>query len=137
LFLQQSDREARKIVVENGGRHPCGPNTLLYLPRSKGDRGLLSVEMEYKARMSKVKDEVRLYCNEVPAMKMVREFEERAEEMGRRSMVKEAFRFAEELAIGLEFDLEHPRSVKTEVRKCQDEKVEEEEIRNFSGLRKL
>ena len=60
-------------------------------------------------------------------MKTVRQFEERAEEMGRRSMVKEAFRFAEEL--GLELDLEHPRSVKTEVRKCQDEKVEEE-VRN-------
>ena len=81
--------------------------------------------MEYKA--TKVKDAVRLYCNEDPAMKMVREFEERAEEMGRRSMVKEAFRFAEEL--GLELDLEHPRSVKTEVRKCQDEKLEEE-VRN-------
>ena len=81
--------------------------------------------MEYKAR--KAKGAVRLYCNEDPAMKMVREFEERAEEMGRRSMVKEAFRFAEEL--GLELDLEHPPSVKTEVRKCQDEKVEEE-VRN-------
>jgi len=42
-------------------------------------------------------------------------------------MVKEAFRFAEEL--GLELDLEHPCSVKTEVRKCQDEKLEEE-VRN-------
>ena len=40
---------------------------------------------------------------------------------------KEAFRFAEEL--GLELDLEHPRSVKTEARKCQDEKVEED-VRN-------
>ena len=78
--------------------------------------------MEYKA--AKVKGAVRLYCNEDPAMKMVREFEE---EMGRRSMVKEALRFAEEL--GLELDLEHPRSVKTEVWKCQDEKLEEE-VRN-------
>ena len=39
-------------------------------------------------------------------MKMVREFEERGEELGWRSMVKEAFRFAEEL--GLELDLELP-----------------------------
>jgi len=49
-------------------------------------------------------------------MEMVREFEERADEMGRMSMVKEAFRFAEEL--GLELNLEHPRSVTTDVRKC-------------------
>ena len=53
--------------------------------------------MEYKA--TKVKDVVKLYCNEDPAMEMVREFEERAEEMERRSMVKEAFRFAEELGL--------------------------------------
>ena len=48
---------------------------------------------------------------------MVREFEERAEEMGRRSVVKEAFRFVEEL--GVELNLEHPCTVKTELRKCQ------------------
>ena len=70
--------------------------------------------MEDKA--TKVKDAVRLYCNEDPAMKMVREFEERAEEMERRPMAEEAFRFAEEL--GLELDLQHSRSIKTEVRKC-------------------
>ena len=38
---------------------------------------------------------------------MVREFDEREEEMGRRSVVKEASRFAEEL--GVELHLEHPR----------------------------
>ena len=72
--------------------------------------------MEYKA--TKIKSVVRLYCNEDPAIQMVREFEERAEEMGRRSMVKDVFRFAEEL--GIELNLEHPRTVKTELRKCQN-----------------
>ena len=67
--------------------------------------------MEYKA--TKIKSAVRLYCNEDPAIQKVREFEERAEEMGRRSMVKDAFRFAEEQA-------------KTELRKCQIERLEEE-----------
>jgi len=61
---------------------------------------------EAYVRLTKVKGAVRLYCNEDPAMKMVREFEEQAEELGQRSMVKEAFRFAEEL--GLELDLELP-----------------------------
>ena len=81
--------------------------------------------MEYKA--AKIKSAVRLYCNEDPAIQMVREFEERAEEMGRRSMVKDAFRFAEEL--GIELNLEHPQTVKTELRKCQVERLEEE-VRN-------
>ena len=44
------------------------------------------MEMEYKA--TKIKGAVRLYCNGDPAIQMVREFEEREEEMGRRSMVK-------------------------------------------------
>lgn len=38
---------------------------------------------------------------------MVREFEERAEKMGRRPMFKESLRFAE--ALGVELNLEHPR----------------------------
>ena len=122
MDIQEIDRKARKNVIENGGKHPCGSNAIFYLPRDKGGRGLRSVEMEYKAM--KIKSAVRLYCNEDPAIQMVREFEERAEEMGRRSMVKAAFRFAEEL--GIELNLEHPRTVKTELRKCQIERLEEE-----------
>ena len=30
--LQQLDRETRKIIVENGGKHPLGSKALLYLP---------------------------------------------------------------------------------------------------------
>ena len=122
MDIQEIDRKARKIVIENGGRHPCGSNAIFYLPRDKGGRGLRSVEMEYKA--TKIKSAVRLYYNEDPAIQMVREFEERAEEMGRRSMVKDAFRLAEEL--GIELNLEHLRTVKTELRKCQIERLEEE-----------
>ena len=63
-------------------------------------------------------------------MKMVREFVEcERRRWGRTSMAKEAFKFAEEFGLELKLDLQHPRSVKTEVRKCQDEKVEEE-VRN-------
>ena len=43
--------------------------------------------------------------------------------MGRRSMVKDAFRFAGEL--GIELNLKRPRTVKTELRKCQIERQEE------------
>ena len=60
---------------------------------------------EHKA--TKINGAVRLYCNGDPAIQMVREFEEREEEMGRRSVVKEASGFAEEL--GVELHLEHPR----------------------------
>ena len=51
--LQRLDRESRKIMVENGGKHPVGTNDLLYLPRKVGGRGLKSIEVEYK--LTKVK----------------------------------------------------------------------------------
>ena len=85
--LRQVDRDARKIVTEGGGKHPCGTTSLLYLPRDKGGRGLRSVETEYKEK--KVKAAVKLYQNRDPAMKMVREFEEQAESKGYQSMTRE------------------------------------------------
>ena len=42
------DREARKIVVGNGGKHPSGSTAILYMSREKGGRGLRSIEEEYK-----------------------------------------------------------------------------------------
>ncbi|PFX21126.1 hypothetical protein AWC38_SpisGene14404 [Stylophora pistillata] len=113
MELKQIDREAREIVVESGDRHSCSSNALLYMPRSKGGRGLRSVEMEYKA--TKIKGAVRLHGNEDRALGMVREFEEQAARMGRRSIFKEAAKCAEEL--GLELDLEHAQGIKKEVRR--------------------
>ena len=36
MDIQEIDRKARKIVIENGVRHPCGSNAIFYLPRDKG-----------------------------------------------------------------------------------------------------
>ena len=47
--LQRIDREMRKIVVEQGGKHPLGSTALCHLTRQSGGRGLRSVEAEYKA----------------------------------------------------------------------------------------
>ena len=125
MGIKQIDREACKIVVESGGRHPCSSILLLYVPRSEGGRGLRSVEMEYKA--TKIKGAVRLHGNEDPSLGMVPEFEEQAARTWRRSIFKEAAKFAEEF--WLELDLEHVQKIKMEVRKCQIEKLEDE-IRN-------
>ena len=79
----------------------------LYIPRSSGGRGLKSVESEYK--LIKIKAAVKLCANTDPTLKLVREFEERAVEKGRRSMLKDASGFAREL--GIELELEHPEPV--------------------------
>ena len=97
--LQQLDRETRKIMVENGGKHPLGSKALLYLPRKVGGRGLKSVENDYK--LTKIKTAVNLYQNQDPTMKVVREFEERATETGHHSLIKDAVKYAKELDLDL------------------------------------
>ena len=63
--------------------------------------------MEYK--VTKVKAAIRMYENQDPAMKMVREFDERAESFGHKSIVKDAAKFAAEL--GVDLHLKHPEPV--------------------------
>ena len=63
--------------------------------REKGGRGLRSIEEEYK--VTKIKAAVKLHGNDDPAMAMVREFEERAKELGHSSLVKEATKYLGDL----------------------------------------
>ena len=104
IKLKRLDREARKIVVENGGKHPTGSSAILYTSREKRGRGLQSIEEEYKE--TKIKAAVKLYRNSDPAIATVREFEERAEKLGNSSLLKEAARYTEEM--GLQSQLEYP-----------------------------
>ena len=132
--LRQVDRDARKLVTEGGGKHPCGTTSLLYLPRDKGGRGLRSVETECKE--TKVKAAVKLYQNRDPAMKMVREFEEQAESKGYQSMTKEAGEYAEEYGLKLQLNYPDPVCVteegevvpgdklKTRLRKLRESRME-------------
>ena len=100
--LQRLDRESRKIMVENGGKHPLGAGDLL--PRRVGDRGLKSIKAEYK--LTEVKAAVRLYNNLDPTMELVRQFEEKAQRTGRHSLIGDAQRFAGEL--GMKLELRYP-----------------------------
>ena len=132
--LKTIDREAGKIIVENGGKHPGGSTS----PREKGGRGLRAVETEYK--VTKIKAVIRLYENKDPAMEMAREFEERAELLGHHSLVKDAAKFAEDLGVNLH--LNHPDPVcamsnggtipsyrvKEVLKECVEKKLEKEYV---------
>ena len=104
--LQRLDRESRKIMVENGGKHPLGASDLLYLPRRVGGRGRKSIEAEYK--LIKVKAAVTLHNNLDPTMELVRQFEEKAQRTGRHFLIGDAQRFAEELGMKLELKCPDP-----------------------------
>ena len=80
-------------MVENGAKHLLGSTELLYLPKSIGRRGMKSFEGKYK--ITKIKAVAHLYANPDPTMGLLREFEEKAARTGRRSLVKDAQRYAE------------------------------------------
>ena len=133
--LRQVDRDARKIVTEGEGEHPCGTTSLLYLPRDKGGgRGLRSVETEYKE--TKVKAAVKLYQNRDPAMKIMREFAEYAESKGYQSMTKEVGKYGDEYGLQLQLNPPDPVCVteegevvpgdnlKTRLRKLRESRIE-------------
>ena len=71
------------------------------MSREKGGRGLCSIEEEYKGCR-------KLYRNGDRAMAMVREFEERVEELDHSSLVKEAARYAEEMGLPVGAGLPKP-----------------------------
>ena len=97
--LRGIDRETRKLVSENGGKHPLSSTAVSYLPRVAGGRGMKSVEQEYK--IIKIKAAIKLCMNPDPMMRTVRAFEEKAAERGFASLVKDAHRYAEELGTTL------------------------------------
>ena len=105
--LQRLDRETHKVMVSNGAKHPLGSTDLLYLPRKLGGRGLKSIEREYKT--IKIKAAMKVYSNNDPAMHLVRQFEEKAARTGRRSLMKDAESYAQQL--GLRLELQYPLPV--------------------------
>ena len=104
--LRAINREARKIICENGGKRPSSSTVIMYLAREKGGRGLRSVEREYK--LTKIKAAIKLCQNMDPSMRAVQQFEERAVEKGHTSLMKEVHKFGEEL--GMSLSLEYPQS---------------------------
>ena len=119
--LQQLDHESRKILKENSGHHPFGTTGLLYLARKHGGRCLRSVESTYKA--IKVKTVIKLYSSEHPTMRMVSEFEEKRERTGRRSLKKDAERYAFERGLNLKLSYPCPFANTEEGEKLHGKKV--------------
>ena len=98
-YLQQLDREARKVIVMNGGNHPLGSVAQLYISRKNGGRGLRSVEEEYKS--TKIKAAVKLFENSYTTMSAVRKFEQKAVQTGCHLIIKDAEKYASELQLSL------------------------------------
>lgn len=122
--LHSIDRESRKIICGNGGKHPLGSTAILYLPRHVGGGpGVKSVEAEYK--QTKIKSVVKLYGNEDPTMGPVRAFEEQAAVKGLRSLVNEAGKFAGQLGVPLNLSYPNPKLYDEEGKEVSKEKIKD------------
>ena len=119
--LQRLDRETRKVIVENGAKHPLGSTSLMYLPRKSGGRGLKSVESECK--LIKIKAAVKLYSNTDQTMIMVRDFEKKAEYTGGQSLTKDAIKYAEGLQLRLTLEYPDPKGYIEDGKEAQCQKI--------------
>ena len=72
--LQRIDREVRKVIVENGGKHPAGSSALLYLQRAVGGRGMKFVETVYN--MTTIKAALKIHGLMDPTVKLVKNWDE-------------------------------------------------------------
>ena len=121
--LQRIDREVRKVMVENGGKHPAGSSALFYLPRAVGGRGMKSVETVYK--VTKIKTVLTIDGSTDPTVKLVKNWDENSASKGRHSVLADAVKYAREF--GLDLDLAKPTAT-CQVASTGDEISENEEI---------
>ena len=94
--VQEFDRQVRKILKDNKGRHPCASVHFMYLPRSMGGKGLKSIEQEYKEW--KIKTTLHLHTSTEQAVKAAAQARRTRE---RKSLMKDAEKYAEELAVDI------------------------------------
>ena len=90
-FLKEVDRGIRKVMNVCGAKHTNTVNKGLYLARSKGGRGLISVEDTYKE--VKIKSAMKLKTNKDPRMKLVNKFHHVHLKSHSYSLFKEAERY--------------------------------------------
>ena len=95
--LKELDRIMRKIPNDTKEKHPASSNELLYFPRTKGERGLKSVEQVYKE--TKIKTALHMHRSTDPAVKAAAKADLARMQKGRRSIIRDANTFANEISV--------------------------------------
>ena len=91
--LRYLDNTIRQIMNENRAKYKLQLNKILYLPRSKGGRGLQCFETTYKE--IKIKTAMKLITETEPCMKLVLDFDKKRMEKNRSSILRDAIDFTE------------------------------------------
>lgn len=99
--LKQLDITTRRIMSESGGKHKFESNYLIYLPTSKGGKGLINIENLYKT--TKIKTAHYISTSKDPHIELVNSFQKHKEDRNLRSIIKDGIKFGQELNITCEF----------------------------------
>ena len=98
--LKQMDISIRDAMVKNGAKHYQQINSILYLPRNMGGRGLRSLEKTYKE--VKIKTAAKLLDSKDERMKLVQKFQWNCMNSKHGSLFKDAVKYAREMDMNLE-----------------------------------
>jgi hypothetical protein len=93
--LREIDVCIRCVMNDHHAKYKLQANSSLYLPRSKGGRGLRQVEITYKA--SRIKAAMKILTDHDPEMILVKQFDKRRMENGRSSIVKDAIVYSKDV----------------------------------------
>ena len=110
-YLNEVDMKIKRLLTERGARHPQHLNSLLYASRSIGGRGLKQIASVFKE--TKIKTALRLATSANLKLQAVAKFQQVKEGKGRRSILKDARKYAIDLGLDLELGDEPTLSLKT------------------------
>ena len=102
----------RKILNDTKAKHPASSNELLYFPRTKGGRGLKSVEQVYKE--TKIKTALHMHRSTDPAIKAAAKADLIRMQKGRRSITRDANAFANEISVEISTNQDEEWEIKFE-----------------------
>ena len=97
--IKEFDTTMRNVMNTAAAKHTDLMNSILYLPRGKGGRGMRSLERSYKE--IKIKTALKIYKNNDKRMKIVREFHKINVEKSSYSIIKESMKYAVNCDINL------------------------------------
>ena len=100
--LKKMDICVREAMVKNGAKHYQQMNSLLYLPKSMGGRGLKSLENTYKE--TKIKAAIKLLNTTDQRIMLVTTFNRNCLKSNHASIFKDAIKYATDLGLKLEIE---------------------------------
>ena len=93
--LREIDTCIRRVMNDQHAKYKLQANCSLYLPRSKGGRGLKQIENTYK--QTRIKAAMKILVDDDPEMILVRKFDKQRMDKGRSSIIKDAMVYAKEV----------------------------------------